>query len=527
MCAQYTHIEAAMTTQAFPPQGSPQVLICGAGAAGLTLAIDLARRGVSIRLIDKLPAPFAGSRGKGIQPRTLEVLEDLGAIDRIAAVGAPYPVQRLHRADATFTDSQEIMVSPPTAQEPYRTPLMVPQLRTEAVLRERLAELGGVVEYGRELTGLDQDAEGVTARVAGPDGVETIRCGWLIGGDGGRSFVRHALDVGFPGKTLGVRAIVADLELDGLSRDAWHRCGEGDMARQIGLCPLPHTDLFQLQAPIPPKTEEGDGEVDLSLAGLQAFVDERWTAGRVTVRRVDWASAYGMNARLADRYRAGRVLLIGDAAHIHPPTGGQGLNTSVQDAYNLGWKLGAVLAGAPDALLDTYEEERRPIAADMLGLATGLLDKAKQGDMQRGREVLQLDLNYRFSSLSLLVSAGAEGREDVPRPGDRAPDGRLVGAGGRPMRLFDLTSGPHWTLLVRAGAAADPPAPRSGLRVHVVGPAGALRDPDGVLDVTYGLAVGEAVLIRPDGHVGARLGVADGARLEAYLASVGLRAAAP
>jgi 2-polyprenyl-6-methoxyphenol hydroxylase-like FAD-dependent oxidoreductase len=257
MCAQYTHIEAAMTTQAFPPQGSPQVLICGAGAAGLTLAIDLARRGVSIRLIDKLPAPFAGSRGKGIQPRTLEVLEDLGAIDRIAAVGAPYPVQRLHRADATFTDSQEIMVSPPTAQEPYRTPLMVPQLRTEAVLRERLAELGGVVEYGRELTGLDQDAEGVTARVAGPDGVETIRCGWLIGGDGGRSFVRHALDVGFPGKTLGVRAIVADLELDGLSRDAWHRCGEGDMARQIGLCPLPHTDLFQLQAPIPPKTKRG------------------------------------------------------------------------------------------------------------------------------------------------------------------------------------------------------------------------------------------------------------------------------
>jgi hypothetical protein len=141
----------------------------------------------------------------------------------------------------------------------------------------------------------------------------------------------------------------------------------------------------------------------------------------VTVRRVAWASAYGMNARLADRYRVGRVLLMGDAAHIHPPTGGQGLNTSVQDAYNLGWKLAAVLAGAPDALLDTYEEERRPIAADMLGLATGLLDKAKQGDMKRGREVHQLDLNYRFSSLSLLVSAGAEGRKTSRGPATARP----------------------------------------------------------------------------------------------------------
>jgi 2-polyprenyl-6-methoxyphenol hydroxylase-like FAD-dependent oxidoreductase len=508
MCAKYTHIEAAMNTQAFP-----EVLICGAGAAGLTLAIDLARRGVPLRLIDKLPAPFAGSRGKGIQPRTLEVFEDLGVVDRLAAVGGAYPPQRLHRPDGTTVDTQEIALAPPTPREPYRTPLMVPQYRTEAVLRERLAELGHAPEYGRDLTGFDQDAEGVTATVAGPDGVETIRCRWLVGGDGGRSFVRHALDIGFPGKTLGVRAVVADIELDGLSRDVWHRSGEGDMDRQIGFCPLPHTDLFQLQAPIPL-----EGEIDLSTAGLQAFVDDRWPAGGLTVGKVAWASAYGMNARLADRYRVGRVLLIGDAAHIHPPTGGQGLNTSVQDAYNLGWKLAAVLSGAPDALLDTYEEERRPIAAGMLGLATGLLDKARQGDMKRGREVHQLDLGYRFSSLAL----DAVRPEDALQPGDRAPDGLLRGAGGRPVRLFDLLAGPHWTLLARGVDPRALPTPRPGLRVHAIGVDGELQDPDAALAATHGLADGEAVLIRPDGYVAAFVGETDGGRLEAYLAGAGL-----
>jgi hypothetical protein len=354
--------------------------------------------------------------------------------------------------------------------------------------------------------------------VAGPDGIETIHCRYLVGGDGGRSFVRRALGIGFPGQTLGVRAIVADLELDGLSRDAWHRSGEGDMARQISFCPLPRTGLFQLQAPIPPEDQDGEGEIDLSMAGLQAFIDDRWPAGRLTVRGVAWASAYSMNARLADRYRVGRVLLMGDAAHIHPPTGGQGLNTSLQDAYNLGWKLAAVLSGAPDALLDTYEEERRPIAAAMLGLATDLLDKARQGDMKRGREVHQLDLGYRLSSLALEATRP----DDRLQAGDRAPDGLLRGAAGRPTRLFDLFAGPHWTLIARAVDPALLPTPRPGLRVHTVGADGAFQDPDDTLGATYGLADGDLLLVRPDGYVAAILAATDRAGLEAYLADVGL-----
>jgi 2-polyprenyl-6-methoxyphenol hydroxylase-like FAD-dependent oxidoreductase len=498
-----THIEVAMNKQA-----PVEVLICGAGAAGLTLAIDLARRGVSIRLIDKLAAPFAGSRGKGVQPRTQEVFEDLGLIDRMTAVGGAYPPQRDHRADGDHSDSQDIAAAPPTVAEPYRTPLLIPQSRTEAVMRERLAEFGHAPEYGRTLEAFDQDAEGVTASVVGPDDVETIRCRYLVGGDGGRSFVRHALGIGFPGKTLGIRAIVADLVLDGLSRNAWHRFNEGDLARQISFCPLPHGALFQLQAPI-----ANEGEVDLSAAGLQAFIDARWPGGGLTVREVAWASAYGMNARLADRYRVGRVLLMGDAAHIHPPTGGQGLNTSIQDAYNLGWKLGAVLAGAPDALLDTYEEERRPIAAGMLGLATGLLDKARQGDMKRGREVHQLDLGYRFSSLGL----NAVERDGGLRAGDRAPDAVLRGAAGRIRRLFDLFAGPHWTLIAREADATSLPASRPGLRIHRVGANGEFQDPDDGLGATYGMVDGDLVLIRPDGYVGAVLAGSDHARLEGLL----------
>ena len=144
-----------------------------------------------------------------------------------------------------------------------------------------------------------------------------------------------------------------------------------------------------------------------------------------------------MNARLADRYRVGRVFLVGDAAHIHPPTGGQGLNTSVQDAYNLGWKLGAVVAGAPDALLDSYEEERRPIAASMLGLATKLLDAAKRGEMRRGREVHQLDLGYAGSSLALEKPE----RRGGLLAGDRAPDAPIRGAAGQSTRLFEFFKG--------------------------------------------------------------------------------------
>jgi len=489
------------------------VLISGAGAAGLTLAIDLARRGVSFRLIEKSPHPFEGSRGKGIQPRTQEVFEDLGVLDRIIAAGASYPPVRAYRDDGSHADSPAVETAPSTPGEPHQLALLVPQFATEAVLRERLGELGGAVEFGRELVGFGQDAEGVTAQVAGSGGgVETVRASWLVGADGGRSFVRGALGIGFPGKTLGVRALVADAVVPGLSRDAWHRFNDGSMERQVSLCPLPGTDLFQIQAPVPL-----EGEVDLSREGLGALVAERTGRDDLAVARVAWASAYNMNARLADRYREGRVVLVGDAAHIHPPTGGQGLNTSVQDAYNLGWKLASVLAGAPSSLLDTYEEERRPIAADVLGLSTKLLDATKQGDHRRGREVRQLDVGYPRSTLALEAPRRACG----PLAGDRAPDAPVRRASGQPMRLFDLFAGPHWTLLGHATARGSVP-PRPGLRIHVFGEQGDLVDDGGHFANGYALPPNAWVLVRPDGYIGAFVGGNETDTLASYLRGAGL-----
>jgi len=483
------------------------VVICGAGAAGLTLAIELARRGVTFRLIEQHEQPFHGSRGKGIQPRSQEIFEDMGIVDQLFATGGLYPVSRSHHADGTCTDAAVIEAAPATSAEPYRQPLMVPQFLTEAVMRDRLAELGHRVEFGHRLIGFEQDASGASVRLATPTGEQTIRTRYLIGADGGRSFVRQALDIGFPGKTLGVRAVVADIVLHGLPRDAWHTFNEDDPEQRISLCPLMGTALFQLQAPVPL-----EGDVDLSVDGLAALVRERTGRHDLAVLDVSWASVYQMGARLADRYRSGRTFLIGDAAHTHPPTGGQGLNTSAQDAYNLGWKLASVLQGAPDRLLDTYEQERRPIAAAMLGLATTLLDRAQRGDNRRGRDVQQLDLAYRDSALTLPGGA----RHARIAPGSRAPDAALHGAAGQPVRLFEVLRGTHWTLL---GYAADRATAlsRKGMRVHVIGPAGDLRDPQGHFADAYGLDAGTWLLIRPDGYVAAVVDAPHMATLEAHL----------
>jgi 2-polyprenyl-6-methoxyphenol hydroxylase-like FAD-dependent oxidoreductase len=489
------------------------VLICGAGAAGLTLAIDLARRGVSFRLIEKMDDPFRGSRGKGIQPRTLEVFEDLGIVDKIAASGGYYPHQREYHDDGSMKDVALVETYEPTPSEPYGMPLLVPQFLTERTMRERLAELGHAPEFGCALVAFEQDWRGVTARLASGGQEQTIRARYLVGTDGGRSFVRQTLAIGFPGKTLGVRAIVADVTLAGLSRDVWHRFNEGSMETQISFCPMAETGFFQLQGPVPL-----EGEIDLSAEGLTALTAQRTGRTDILIQSVSWASAFNMNARLADSYRVGRVFLAGDAAHTHPPTGGQGLNTSVQDAYNLGWKLAAVLSGAPKTLLDSYEDERRPIAASMLGLAVRLLEDMKRGDLRRGREVRQLDIGYLGSSLSLEEPR----RQAIVLAGNRAPDALLKGAAGQSVRLFDLFKGPHWTLLeFEVGTVAV--RPRKGLHIHSIKQGGDLMDSENRFRDTYEAAPGDRILVRPDGYVGAIVSQGEMAALEAYLHDVGLR----
>ncbi|MFF4725871.1 FAD-dependent oxidoreductase [Streptomyces mirabilis] len=447
------------------------VLIVGAGPAGLALGVDLARRGVDALVVERTDGLFPGSRGKGIQPRTMEVFEDLGVLDAVRATGGPYPVGMIWQDGKP--QGEHRMFDPAEASDgsPYAEPWMVPQWRTQEILFARLVELGGSVAFGRELLTITQDPDGVTAHFAAG---APVRARYLVGADGGRSTVRRTLGIAMSGETVDPHpALVADVRVRGLDRDHWHVFPpRGDDDGFLAICPLAGTEDFQLAARFPEGTEP-----DLSLEGVRKVVAARSHLAPEAVTEVRWASDFRPRAALADRFRAGRVFLAGDAAHIHSPAGGQGLNTSVQDAYNLGWKLGAVLGdGAPEALLDSYEEERRPVAARMLGLSTAV----HRGEARRStRTTGQLGLGYRDSSLSTDLREGLP--ENALRAGDRAPDGLLPDG----TRLFDAFRGPHWTLL-----AAGPEFQAPALPVRTVGiPA----------HESYGTGL---FLIRPDGYVG-------------------------
>jgi 2-polyprenyl-6-methoxyphenol hydroxylase-like FAD-dependent oxidoreductase len=314
-----------------------KVLIVGAGPTGLTLAVDLARRGIPFRLIEAGQTPFEGSRGKGIQPRTLEIFDSLGVIDPVLGAGAPYPRLRIHMGLLSFRAGSLGSSQPPTETVPYPNIWMVPQARTEAILRERLRALGGEVEFGKALTAFTQNEGGVEATVSSG---EIIRSDFMVGADGGHSTVRKTLGLRLEGEAIDEKAmVVADVEVEGLDRQDWHLWPFAK-GGAMGLCPLPNTPFFQLTC----GTKTVDGGIESAIGHITGC----------RVQRVAWQSIYKPSVRMVDRYRVGRVFLAGDAAHVHPPAGGQGLNTGVQDAYNLGWKLAHVARGGPESLLASY-----------------------------------------------------------------------------------------------------------------------------------------------------------------------------
>jgi 2-polyprenyl-6-methoxyphenol hydroxylase-like FAD-dependent oxidoreductase len=463
-----------------------QVLIAGAGPTGLTLAIELARRGIGVRIVDKAEQFSFGSRGDGLQPRTLEVFEDLGVLDEMFASGIGAPLMRIYAGDSVVWEGRMAEPQPPRADVPYPNLWFVPQRRTEEILRSRLFSYGIAVELNAGVTAIEQDGAAVTVSLHGG---ETVRTGYLVGADGGRSTVRRSLGIPFLGTTDdAVRMVQADVRVDGLNHDYGHGWML-DGANFFGFTPLAGgADTFVLNF--------AGSDVEPTLPGLQATLDAASGRNDIRLRELTWGTVWRANVRLAQRFCVGRVFLAGDAAHVHPPTGGQGLNTGVQDAYNLGWKLATVIAGGHDELLDSYQAERLPVASRVLGISTEQLDKTLRCSadaMERGEQFRQLDLSYRGGPLTL-----DDGSSALLAAGDRAPDAPWL-RDGQPVRLFSLFTGPHWTLL-RYGPGA-PRLDRRCVHSHQIGTD--IVDAHRHIQQAYDVKDGAAVLIRPDGYIGA------------------------
>jgi 2-polyprenyl-6-methoxyphenol hydroxylase-like FAD-dependent oxidoreductase len=483
------------------------VLIVGAGPAGVALGCELARRGVAFRIIDAGAGPFSGSRGKGIQPRTMEIFFDLDLADEALSYGEYMPTFRIYDSLGGFREETMHAGNVASASTPYPRPFVLPQFRTEELLRKRLASLGVAVEYGIEMKSLTQDNDKVTVHLQTANGSGILTADYVVGCDGGRSTTRSQINVAFPGKTQEERRVyVADLKVAGLSRDSWHawRHPQGF----LNLAPLPSTDLFQFQASVGPEADE-----EIKIESLQEILNARSGREDIILSGMRWASVWRLNVRLAEHYRKGRIFLVGDACHVHSPAGAQGMNTGIQDAYNLGWKLSHVLSGAATRLLETYEEERRPIAAWMLGVTSALEEQAfttRGFPSDRGDETLQLSLNYRGCSLSLdeRTAPGAI------QAGDRAPDAIFTTSHAARKRLFEIYRGPHLTVLA-FGAVWDEILreimeryPSTEVAVYHVSQTpsqsdiACLNDANGDVARVYDVRGNSLFVIRPDGYVG-------------------------
>ncbi|MET3217843.1 FAD-dependent oxidoreductase [Burkholderia cepacia] len=481
------------------------VLIVGGGPTGSALAIDLTRRGLDVRLIERRSHAFDGSRAKGVQPRSLEVFADLGVLDEILDGGSLYPKLGIHIGPFTvpwrmFSNKQ------PSDDVPYPNTWLIPQFRIDRILHACLERQGRRVEFGTELIELAEGPDVVHCKVSTEAGIQQIAARYVVGADGGGSTVRQKLGLEFIGTTdESDRILIVDAAVSGLARDRWHMW-PGAAGRFVGACPLPHSDLFQFMVRLSPgEAPPQDND------SIIALLESRLGNPRVRLHSIRWQSVFRPNIRLAERYRRGRVFVAGDAAHVHPPAGAQGLNTGIQDAYNLGWKIAQVLAGANPTLLDTYEAERQPIASGVLGLSTkkyegiGRLDPSS---IRRGKDEQQLLLTYQGGPLA---PSNAEQTKTL-RPGDRAPDAQLRDAQGAPLRLFDIYRGHHFTAVAYGRHAAEDcrtllwpsagaPLRRVFVEVGDLHKDTAFTDPSQSFKRHYGVTGDTLILVRPDGYI--------------------------
>ncbi len=532
-----------------------QVLIVGAGPVGLMAAIELRRRGIDVVIVDQRDDVAPWAKAVGVQPRTLEIFDAVGVV-RAALNRATAMCGQLIYVNGEQVGRIELQLPD---QVPYRF-ASLPQYATEEVLAEHLAGLGTTVRRGVEVLDVTADEHRVNARVSGSGA--TVSAEYVIGADGAHSVVRKSLGVAFSGDAFPEEYMLADVRLDwdmppGYGIRAMHQT-DGAADDLLVCIPLPGRGRYRVSMLVPDELSHSTTKETLAhglsatgptpgLPHIQAVLD-RLAPQPTTAYDMRWSSVFRISHRLVDRYSVGRAFLAGDAAHIHPPTGAQGMNTGLQDAYNLGWKLALAVRGiAAAGLLDTYHAERHPVGEEVVGRTVrAAREGIGAGETSVERVLMreaQLLLGYPDSPI-----AGGDGDAD-PGPGMRAPDasGLRQASVGFALRCHDLFRHPDHTLLMWATGAesvtraleiVDDVERRTLQRVrgYIVegrrrpGGVGApdadlsgrvFCDAGGNLSAAYGFGdadpVPAACLVRPDGYLSYRTAAVDTDRLLDHL----------
>ncbi|MEU8801881.1 rifampin monooxygenase [Spirillospora sp. NPDC048819] len=449
------------------------VIVAGGGPTGMMLACELRLHGVRVLVLEKEAEPARYVRSLGLHVRSIEVMDQRGLLERFLAHGERHPVGGFFAAIAK--------PAPDRLDTAHSYVLGIPQPKTDRLLAERAAELGAEIRRGSEVAGLSQDEDGVTVELAGG---ARLRSRYLVGCDGGRSTVRKLLGIGFPGEPSRVETLLGEMEVPEDPATVAAVVAEVRKTQlRFGVGPF-QDGVYRVVVPA-----EGVAEDRAAPPTLEEFKRQlRRVAGTdFGVHSPRWLSRFGDATRLADRYRAGRALLAGDAAHVHPPTGGQGLNLGIQDAFNLGWKLAAEVGGwAPEGLLDSYHAERRPVAADVLDntRAQMQLMTPEPGPRAVRRLVAEL-MDFEEVNRHLVEKITAIGVRYDFGEGHELLGRRMRDVALKRGRLYELMRAGRGLLLDQTG----------GLSV-----AGWADRVDHVADVSEELDA-PAVLLRPDGHV--------------------------
>ena len=505
------------------------VVIVGAGPTGVMLAIELARRDIEVRVLDKQPSRPNETRAIGIHARTLEVMHQLGIVEEFLALGhrvggVIFHLRGRRRAQVRFS----------SLDTPYPFLLTLSQEQTQRILDEALESLGVNIERAVEVVDLRHDAGGAELLITRPgrDGEQTLQADWVVGCDGVHSIIRRRLGLSFDGEDYGQDWLMAEVRTDWPMRsDRFHIFAHSAAVQAMFPLSSSRWRLFLAQVP-----NRGPGRRAPDMEEIERLVAQRGPKGmRLTDPTL--LAAFRCYLRSTETMRSGRVMIAGDAAHVHSPAGGQGLNTGLHDAFNLGWKLALVARGqAPPALLDTYQAERGPIATSVLALTHGLVRTFSMPSPRRrflrdqvlpiamATPAAQRRYTNRLSQLShtyrggpLAGPAGGTARGGVA-PGDRLPAVTGLRLGGKPVCTLDLLRPPAHTLLVLTGSRADHETagkaiarlePWDGIVKTIVISdepldSESVGDPGLSAHRRYGALAGQLLLVRPDGYLASR-----------------------